>query len=231
MSELGTTGVVLDPDDPDNQDPSNQDPNHIASLRKKAKDFDKVSTDNLDLKKQLLFFKVGIDPAKTKVGQMLYDTWKGGVDDVDALKAEALELKLIEADTAPAPAGAGNQPGEQQQQQQPAQPGQQGGAGMQPVPARAAEDAQRGQLQQILSGGSPSGAQAPETQHPAHRALEKYHRDVSQGMDVKLAREHAFASMIDAANKGDARVFFNRDQHMRDAMEADRVAGRPNLAP
>lgn len=67
--------------------------------------------------------------------------------------------------------------------------------------------------------------------HPAHRALEQYHRDVAGGKDVKLAREHAFASMIDAANRGDPRVFFNKDQHARDAMEADRVAGRPNLAP
>jgi hypothetical protein len=128
------------------------------------------------------------------------------VEDIAALKAEAVEWGLIKAD--------GDKPAEGQPK------------GEVVDPARAAEDERRAAMQNVLAGGMPGGTEAP-TPHPRHAAMEKYQTDVKAGKDPKAAAIEAFQFVLGAAAQGDRRVYFDRDQHMRDAAEADRIAGRP----
>lgn len=188
----------LEPEQPD-------DDGGLPALRRKAKAGDKAIADALDLRKQLAFLKVGIDPDSSKMARGFYETYKGDVADISALKAEAKEWGLIKDDA--------EQPAEQPKEVV--------------DPQRAAEDAQRQQLQDALTGGRPGGTEAP-TPHPRHAAMEQYQVDIRNGKAPEAAATDAFAKVLGAAAQGDPRVFFDAEAHRRDAIEADRIAGRPS---
>lgn len=190
----------LDDDDLEHEEP---DESGLPALRRKAKAGDRAISENLDLHKQLAFLKAGIDPDSSKIAKGFYETWKGDVTDIAALKAEAVEWGLLKDGDKPTPT-------EEEVVS----------------PERAAEDARRAAVQDVLTGGRPGGTEAP-TPHPRHAAMEKYHTDVRAGKDPKAAAVEAFQQVLGAASQGDRRVFFDREQHMRDAAEADRIAGRP----
>lgn len=200
------------PDDPeldDDGNPVETDESGLPALRRKAKDGEKARADNLDLRKQLAFLKAGVDPDSSKIAKGFYESFKGDVNDIAALKAEAVEWGLLKAEGEEPPPAADSQKGEEVD------------------PTRAAEDARRAAVQEGLVGGKPGGTEAPKP-HPRHEAMEDYQRDIRAGKDPKAAATDAFAKVLGAAAQGDPRVFFNAEQHRADALEADRVAGRPS---
>lgn len=78
--------------DIDNHEESDQP--DIRSLRKAAEAGKKAQEELAQMKRELMFAKAGVDTA-SKIGGLLFKTWDG--DDVDALKAEAMDLGLIGA--------------------------------------------------------------------------------------------------------------------------------------
>lgn len=205
MSQDHTDLDDLNPDD--EQDPDEQ--GSLPALRKKAKAGEKAINDALDLRKQLAFLKAGVDPESSKMARGFYETFKGDVNDIAALKAEAVEWGLLKAEGAESPPAADPAKGEEVD------------------PNRAAEDARRTAMQDVLTGGKPGGTEAPSP-HPREQAMEDYQRDIKAGKDPKAAATDAFAKVLGAAAKGDPRVYFNAEQHRADALEADRIAGRPS---
>lgn len=195
--------------DPELDDDGNpieaEDGNGLPGLRKKAKAGERALSENLDLRKQLAFMKAGIDPDSSKMAKGFYETYKGDFSDITALKAEATEWGLIKDEAEPAEPAKGEVVD----------------------PQRAEEDAQRQQMQDALTGGRPGGTEAP-TPHPRHAAMEQYQVDIRSGKSQEAAATDAFAKVLAAANQGDRRVFFDAEAHRRDALEADRIAGRPS---
>lgn len=197
--------------DPELDDDGNpiepEDDGGLPALRRKAKAGDKAIADALDLRKQLAFHKAGVDPDSSKMARGFYETFKGDVNDIAALKAEAVEWGLLKAEGDSSPPAADPK-------------------GEEVDPNRAEEDARRAVVQDALVGGRPGGTEAPSP-HPRQQAMEDYQRDIRAGKDPKAAATDAFAKVLGAANQGDPRVFFNAEQHRADALEADRIAGRP----
>lgn len=64
----------------------------IRSLRQAAEAGRQAQQEAAELKRQLMFAKAGIDWENDKLGKLLYKTWEG--DDMDSLKAEALEIGI-----------------------------------------------------------------------------------------------------------------------------------------
>lgn len=62
--------------------------------------------------------------------------------------------------------------------------------------------------------------------HPRDAALEDYWSAVHSGADPMFAQTDAMAKVISAANKGDARVFFDVSAHQAAAAEIDRMNTR-----
>jgi hypothetical protein len=184
-----------------------EDEGGIAALRKQAEAGKRSKAENLDLKKQVAFMKAGIDPDSSKVARGFYESFKGDVNDIAALKAEAVEWGLLKAEGEEPPPAADK--------------------GEEVDPNRAAEDARRAAVQDGLVGGRPGGQEAP-TPHPRQAAMEDYQRDIRAGKDPKAAATDAFAKVLGAGAQGDRRVYFDADQHRADALEADRIAGRPS---
>jgi hypothetical protein len=79
------------------EDEGNINEENIKGLRAKAKLADDAVAEAKELRKALLFAKAGID-TDTKIGKLLFLTHDG--DDLEALKAEAVELGITGA---PAP--------------------------------------------------------------------------------------------------------------------------------
>lgn len=69
----------------------------IRSLRKAAEAGKKAQEELASMKRELLFAKAGIDTS-SKIGGLLFKTWEG--DDLDALRAEAVDLGLSGGTTA-----------------------------------------------------------------------------------------------------------------------------------
>lgn len=177
----------------------------IAQLRAKAKKADGLGDENLDLKRQLAFFKAGIDPDVSKIAKLLYQTWQGDPADIDGLKAEAVDLGILP------------------------DPTKVDGEGQEIVsPERQLEDARRQAMAGGFTAGQPAGAAPTDTPHPRHAALEGFHRDIKDGADAEIARADAFAKVIAAGAAGDKRVFWDRDNWARLGAEADRAAGKPS---
>jgi len=168
-----------------------------SQLREAARKGSHAVAENSDLKRQILFMKAGVD-LDTKLGKMLYRTFEG--DDLDALKAEALEIGLTGGTPAPSAADLAAEA------------------------ARADEDARRGAAQQSLVGGRSGAPEAHEGPHPRDLALETYQVDVRAGMDIEEARQKAVASVLGAAVAGDKRVVFDHEAHLIAGREADRIA-------
>lgn len=63
----------------------------IRALRKAADAGKKAQEELLQMKRELLFAKAGIDTS-SKIGSLLFKTWEG--DDVESLKVEASELGI-----------------------------------------------------------------------------------------------------------------------------------------
>ena len=187
-----------DLDETTDDEPGNE--GNLAALRKKAKNADKAEAESTELRKQVAFLRAGIDPDASKLAKMFYAGYTGDLADVEALKAEAVEIGLLKADTE----------GDQE-----------------PDPKREAEDATRARDQAALQGGKPAGGEPDQGKDPRHGALEKFQADVASGADRDLAAADAFAAVINAAAAGDQRVFFNRDAHMAKAREYDRLAQQP----
>jgi len=169
----------------------------IAGLREAARQGEHAKKEAAELKRQLMFAKAGID-IETKLGKMLYRTWEG--DDLELLKAEAIEIGLLNATGAAAAAA--------------------------PDPARTAEDAARLSAQDALAGGYAAGAAEDLGEHPTDKALKGYHVAVRGGMQEDEARIDAMAQVLGAAAAGDKRVFFDQAKHTALAEEADRMSGR-----
>ena len=64
----------------------------IRALRKAAEAGKKAQDELSQMKRELLFAKAGID-TDSKIGGLLFKTWEG--DDVDSLKAEAVDLGIV----------------------------------------------------------------------------------------------------------------------------------------
>jgi hypothetical protein len=165
----------------------------LPGLRKAAKEGKKAIERNAQLEREMLFLKAGID-TDSKLGKMLLTTFEG--DDLDALKAEAIEIGLL-----PDPADPAQQPEQGRQ-----------------------DDQLRQSLHDGLSTGQPSGQTAPETKHPRHAALENYQVAIRDGADEGAARTQAMESVLEAAAQGDKRVFVDKAKHRAAAEEYDRLA-------
>jgi hypothetical protein len=83
--------------DIDNHEESDQP--DIRSLRKAAEAGKKAQEELAQMKRELLFAKAGIDTA-SKIGGLLFKTWEG--EDVESLKAEAVDLGIVGGTTASA---------------------------------------------------------------------------------------------------------------------------------
>lgn len=179
-----------------------QDESSLAGLREAARRGNAAAAENEALRRSVLFLRAGVDP-ESKIGNMLFKTWEG--DDVEALKAEAMELGLLrsaasEKDEADAQAAA----------------------------VRAAEDARRAQAADLTGNGIPAGADATHTTpHPIDSALTGYHDAISHGADISVARQDAVARVLGAAFAGDQRVLVNTEARLRAGQELDReISGR-----
>lgn len=182
--------------------PTNEDT--LAGLREAARRGKQAEDENAALRRELLFTKAGIDTS-TKIGQSLFASWAGDLDDLNGLKAEfdaiRAELGVNIQTTAPEPTTP-------------------------PAPTVGdGELQQRIAAQQALEGGKPTPADMLG-KHPRDAALEEYHQAVQAGVDPEIARTDAMAKVISAANKGDARVFFDVAAHQAAAQEVDRLNTR-----
>lgn len=182
----------------DNVD-SNDDGN-LAGLREAARQGKQAISENADLKRLLAFSKAGID-TDTKIGKMLLATYAGSLDDVEALKAEAVEVGAVAAPVAsktPAEIAA--------------------------EAARADEDARRTAAQSNLGSGHVGAPPGEEGPHPRIAALEQFYKDIADGVDEADARTDAMARVLAAAGAGDKRVRFDAEDWARRGREADQVA-------
>lgn len=80
-------------DNDQQNDDTNPTPN-IRSLREAADAGAKAQADLAAAQREIMFLRAGVDPT-TKAGALLFKAWEG--DDVEALKAEAAELGIIQA--------------------------------------------------------------------------------------------------------------------------------------
>lgn len=171
----------------------------ITQLRDAARKGKAALDENAELKRQLLFAKASID-TDSKLGKMLFQTWQGG-DDIDALKAEALEIGIGAGAPAKTPAEIAAET------------------------ARADEDTRRTAAQQNLGGGTVGAPPGQEGPNPMHNALEQFHRDAASGIDENEARTGALARVIAAGLQGDTRILFDAAAHQARGIEADKAAG------
>jgi hypothetical protein len=69
-------------------------PETPESLRAAAREGRQAAKERDEARRELLFTKAGID-IETKLGKLLFETWKGDITDVAGLRTEAAELGLI----------------------------------------------------------------------------------------------------------------------------------------
>lgn len=95
MSDMSTTTIDDDLDDVTDE----PKPGDLTGLRRAAEAGKAATAENTLLKRKMAFMEAGID-VKSKIGQLFFEGWKGDNEDVDAIRAEAIELGLVEAEQA-----------------------------------------------------------------------------------------------------------------------------------
>lgn len=177
----------------------------LAGLRDAARRGKQAEEENTALRRELLFTKAGIDTS-TKIGQSLFASWAGDLEDLTGLKAEfdaiKAELGVSTSTTEPAPTTTSTTTTVDDDEMQ-----------------------QRLTAQQAMEGGRPTPADMLG-KHPRDAALEDYHKAILSGADPMIAQTDAMAKVISAANKGDSRVFFDVAGHQAAALEVDRMNTR-----
>jgi len=187
--------------DDDDDDDTTSTQKDIPGLRKAAKDGKAALAENELLKRQLAFSKAGID-TDTPLGKMFARSYDGPTDDVEAVKAAALEI------------GIGSAPKKSQ-------------AEIEADQTKAAEEQRLADAQSNLSGGpngKPAGEEGPS---PADAALLHFQKQLTDGVDPNSARRDAVAMLISAGLNGDKRAFVNAEQHLAAGRAEDQlVSGR-----
>lgn len=150
---------------------------NLAELRAAADRGRKAERENA-------FLRAGVD-LESPVGKMFAKGFDGDIADIDGLKASAKEVGAIKEAPAAPPANA---PTAEEL-------------------AATALDQQQQRTRDALSGGAPSGDEPPATADPYDDALGNFHAEMAKGVPRDRAGLGAIDRLLDAAGKGDKRVF------------------------
>lgn len=148
----------------------------IRALRKAAEAGKKAQDELAQMKRELLFAKAGIDTS-SKIGGLLFKTWDG--EDLDALKAEAVDLGLV-GNTEPAPRAE--------------------------IPAEERE--QQSFRREFNRGQAAAATELPEAD-PYDEAYQLFHDARKRGSTLDDAGLAAIDRILVAASSGDKRAIFN----------------------
>lgn len=160
----------------DDQDPTER----VAELQAQLEAERSRAADLEATRRELAFARAGIDTTDSKVGKMLFETYKGDLSDVAALKAEATELGLLTDPTAP----TGGDPN-------PDEP---------PVDTGTAE-------RRALATGAPADTGLDEDPMERTLAEAREHMD-RNGYSFEKAAGHLINQRANIAMAGDRRVLF-----------------------
>lgn len=157
-----------------------------ASLREAAAKGRAALTEVDRLKKENLFLRAGIPTEGNKMTKLFFESWEG--DDVAALKAEALEVGLLKAETTD-------------------------DAAAQAAALAAATQAQLDQGQQAFREGlAPGQAPGPAQEQTVDAYDDAYAiaaSDRKKGMNQQAVAQRAFDRIFSAAANGDKSVIFD----------------------
>lgn len=157
---------------------ADEDKDTLAGLRAAAEAGKEAQKRAAELEKQLLFAKAGVD-TDTKIGKMLFNSWDGDVNDIAALRAEAIEVGAIKS------------------------------SDDEGTPPPALQDASQQEFRNALSGGQAGGGNTDPGPDPYEQVLSEFHRDREGGMPRKDAGQLAVAKVLRKASDGDKRVLFD----------------------
>lgn len=148
----------------------------IRALRKAAEAGKKAQDELSQMKRELLFAKAGIDTA-SKIGGLLFKTWEG--DDVESLKAEAMDLGIVGGAE---PASTAEIPAEEREQQD---------------------------FRQNLNRGQAAAVTELPEMDPYDEAYQLFHEARKRGTTMDDAGLAAIDRILVAASSGDKRAIFN----------------------
>lgn len=150
----------------------------IKNLRAKADQADTATARAEAAERKLAFVEAGI-PLASKPAQAFLASYSGEMNP-EAIKAEALEWGLIQAEGTPPPERFGDDSPEQQQQR----------------------------LRDGLESGNPAGDEPPQI-GGVDQALKNFTDNRKKGMGAVPATNIAFGEVVLAAAKGDSQAIFD----------------------
>lgn len=169
------------------QAPPTEGRDDIKALREAADRGREAVAEADRLRKENLFIRAGVDPGLSKLHQLFYDSYQG--DDIEALRTEATELRLLGAPEAPPPAADPN--------------------------AAAAQ----GFREQFAGAGRAPDPVGTETPHPIEAAFGQFHQDLAAGMTRERAQDRAMMAVMSAGLSGDKRALFDPAAYAEEARE------------